>query len=75
MDNGRATKETLGGPTSTISASTRPATMAAERRMKEKKAVVALLLLLLLLISRSSNSVGKKSKRGKGEATTDELFK
>ena len=72
MDNGRATKETLGGPTSTISASTRPATMAAERRMKEKKAVVAL---LLLLISRSSNSVGKKSKRGKGEATTDELFK
>ena len=41
--------------------------------MKEKKAVVA--LLLLLLISRSSNSVGKKSKRGKGEATTDELFK
>lgn len=73
MDNGRATKETLGGPTSTISASTRPATMAAERRMKEKKAVVA--LLLLLLISRSSNSVGKKSKRGKGEATTDELFK
>ena len=74
MDNGRATKETLGGPTSTISASTRPATMAAERRMKEKKAVVALLL-LLLLISRSSNSVGKKSKRGKGEATTDELFK